>query len=212
MKQPRQSSRLKRLLFVLVGSILIYFAAFVAVIHHTGTIDSAAESDVIIVLGAGLLRDGRPGWALTRRSLHGADLWQAGMAPFVLCAGGKADDYPRSEAAACREVLLQRGLPSRAILLEDRSRSTEENAIFSRRILDELSFADAILVSDSYHMLRASWLFQMQGIESTSSPVPASRIRHRLSYPYSLLREILAFHWQFLKEVFQIPLTHLNGV
>ncbi|MCY3781820.1 MAG: YdcF family protein [Chloroflexi bacterium] len=208
----RRASRVKRILLFLICGFLLYFLGFIAVIHHNGTLDSAEESDVIIVLGAGLLRDGRPGWALTRRSLHGADLWRQGIAPYVLCAGGKAESYPRSEAAACREVLLSSGLPAGVIILEEKSRSTEENAIFSKRLMIDEGFADAVLVSDSYHMLRASWLFQLQGIETTSSPVPASRIRSPLSYPASLLREFFAFHWQFLKEVFQIPLTHLNGV
>lgn len=212
MKQRKRASLLKRVMLVLISAFLLYFLIFIAVIHHTGTIDTAKESDVIIVLGAGLLRDGRPGWALTRRSLQGAELWQKGIAPNVLCAGGQAESYPRSEAAACREVLLARGLPARAIILEEQSRSTEENAIFSRRIMIEQGFKDAILVSDSYHMLRAGWLFQLQGIETTSSPAPANRIRQPLSYPVSLLREFVAFHWHFTKETFQIPLTHLNGV
>ena len=212
MEQRRISSLLKRALLFLICAFLLYFVIFIAVIHHTGTIDTAKESDVIIVLGAGLLRDGRPGWALTRRSLQGADLWRKGMASYVLCTGGQAETYPRSEAAACRELLLTAGLPTGAILMEEQSRSTEENAIFSRGILDEMEFDDVLLVSDSYHMLRATWLFQLQGINSTSSPVPSNRIRDPLSYPYSLLREFLAFHWHFLKEAFHIPLTHLNSV
>ena len=213
MKQRPRASGLKRIVLFVFGALLLYFLGFIAVIHHTGTIDTASqESDVIIVLGAGLLRDGRPGWALTRRSLQGADLWNNGLAPYILCAGGKAEAYPRSEAAACREILLARAVPDRAILLEERSHSTEENAIYSREIMLDRGFQDAVLVSDSYHMLRAGWLFHLQGIETTGSPVPASRIRHPLSYPVSILREFLAFHWHFLKEVLQIPLTHLNGV
>ena len=212
MKPGRKRSLVKRIVLYLSSAFLLYLVVFNSAIHHRGTIDTATESDVIIVLGAGLLRDGRPGWALTRRSLHGANLWHAGLAPYVICSGGQAESYPRSEAAACRDILLASDLPSDAILLEEASRSTEENAIFSGRILDEMGFADAILVSDSYHMLRAGWLFQLQGIDATGSPVPANRIRDPLSYPLSLLREFLAFHWQFLKEVFGIPLTHLSGI
>ncbi len=202
----------KRPLLLLVLGALLYCVAFIATIHHTGTQDTTQESDVIIVLGAGLLRDGRPGWALTRRSRQAADLWHAGIAPYVICTGGQAESYPRSEASACREILLAKGVATGAILMEEHSRSTEENALFSRRIFDEIGFDDAVLVSDSYHMLRASWLFQQQGIKSTNSPVPAHHIRHPLSYPHSLIREFLAFHWHLLKEVLQIPLTHLSGI
>ena len=61
-----------------------------------------------------------------------------------------------------------------AILIENNSRSTEENAIYSRQILDELGYDSAILVSDSYHILRAEWLFRDQGITAYTSPIPAS--------------------------------------
>ncbi len=190
----------------------LYFIAFVSAAHIVGTIDTTQEADAIIVLGAGLLRDGRPGWALTRRSLQAADLWRAGIAPYIICTGGQAESYPRSEAAACREILLAAQVPARAILLEGQSRSTEENAIYSRRIMDGKGITDVVLVSDSYHMLRASWLFQLQGIATYRSPVQAQRIRSPLSYPFSLNREFVAFNWQLVKETFQIPVTHLKGI
>ncbi len=211
-KHRRIASLIKRFFMLIICGFLLYFLAFIAAIHHTGTIDTTQDSDVIIVLGAGLLRDGRPGWALTRRSRQAAELWQRGTAPLVLCTGGQAESHPRSEAAACRDILLASGVPAAVILLEDRSRSTEENAIYSRRIFAEIGAADAVLVSDSYHMLRARWLFQLQGIDTASSPVPADRIRNPLSYPPSLLREFLAFHWHLLKEALHIPLTHVSGI
>ena len=203
---------LKRGLLLLSIAALLYCVLFIAAIHFAGKVDSATESDVIIVLGAGLRSDGRPGWALTRRSLQGAQLWQQGLASKLLCSGGKADSYPRSEAAACREVLMRQGVPASAILLEEQSRSTEENAIYSRRILQDAGLESVILVSDSYHMLRAGWLFGRVGISTTASPVPASRIRDTRSYRFSLLREFLAFHWHFFKHALTMPLRHIGGL
>ncbi len=208
---PRMSRRL-RICLLLIAAALLYFSAFIAVIHLSGSVDSAAEADVIIALGAGLRRDGRPGPALTRRSQQAAALWREGFAPRVLCTGGQAENYPRTEASACREILLAQGLPTAAILLEERSRSTEENAIYSRQVLDELGLTSIVLVSDSYHMLRAGWLFRQRGFEPYVSPVPASRMRQPLDYPRALLREFLAFHWQFFKQIFQIPVTHVSGI
>jgi len=130
----------------------------------------------------------------------------------VLCTGAQAAGYPRSEAAACRDILIRAGLPASAILMEESSRSTEENAIQSRRILEGLGLSRVVLVSDSYHMLRARWMLQQQGIAPFTSPLPASRIQHPLFYPYSLLREWVAFHWHLLKEALHIPVTHLDGL
>ncbi|MCY4019446.1 MAG: YdcF family protein [Chloroflexi bacterium] len=202
----------KRVILFCLLAAMLYFAAFLTAIHIAGRQDSRSPADVIIVLGAGLRPDGRPGPALTRRSLQAADLWREGIAPAVICAGGQAESFPRSEADACREILRMRDLPQSAILLEDKSRSTEENALFSSQVMRKRGWTSAVLVSDSYHMLRAVWLFTQQGVEVYASPVPAERIHHRYSYPHSLLREFLAFHWQILKEALNLPVTHLSGL
>ncbi|MDE2748455.1 MAG: YdcF family protein [Chloroflexota bacterium] len=204
--------RIKRFLLFIILAALLYFIGFIAAVHVTGLQDETESADIIIVLGAGLRDDGRPGPALTRRSRQGANLWHQGVAPLVLCTGGRSEYYPRTEAAACREILFGAGLPAGAILTEKRSRSTEENAIYSRHILDDMRLARAVLVSDSYHMLRARWLFQLQGIEVMTSPVSRNRIRGALVYPLSLAREFIAFNWQIFKEVFQLPVTHIQGI
>jgi len=203
---------MKRLALFIILTSLLYFAVFISAVHFTGLQDNAESADIIIVLGAGLREDGRPGPALTRRTRHAAALWHEGIAPLVLCAGGQSEYYPRTEAAACREILIASGLPEGAVLTEERSRSTEENAIYSERLLDDLGLSRIVLVSDSYHMLRAGWLFNGRDLETFASPAPADRIRGRLVYPYSLAREFLAFNWQLFKELFNIPLTHISGI
>ncbi|MCY3833755.1 MAG: YdcF family protein [Chloroflexi bacterium] len=210
--KTKTGGRVKRLLLFLLAFALLYFIGFASIVYIVGEQDGTEAADIIIVLGSGLRDDGRPGPALTRRSRHGAELWHRGVAPLILCAGGQSEYYPRTEADACREILLGAGIPTEAILLEERSRSTEENAIFSRRLLDERRLAPVVLITDSYHMLRARWLFGMQGIETYASPVPAGRIRDPRVLPYSLAREFIAYHWQLFKEVFQIPVTHIRGI
>ena len=141
-----------------------------------------------------------------------AGLWREGIAPLVLCTGGQSEYYPRTEADACREILLGAGLPAEAILVEERSRSTEENAIYSKRILDEGRLSRVVLVSDASHMLRARWLFHKQGIDTYASPVPTNRIRDARVYPLALIREFIAFNWQLFKDAFNIPWTHVRGI
>ena len=193
---------------LLVGWLLLCLL-LVGMIHHFGTVDRSRPADVIVVLGAGLRPDGQPGWALTRRSMQGADRWKAGYAPYVLCTGGQAPSQWRSEAAACRELLLNAGVPDEAILLEERSRSTEENAINSRAILDNRGWNRVLLVSDSYHMFRASVLFQVQGFEVSRSPVSPERINYQSFYYYSIAREIAALHFYAIKEILRLPVTYL---
>jgi uncharacterized SAM-binding protein YcdF (DUF218 family) len=215
MADPVKNKRRRRfrrvLLFLCIGGLL-YFCSFITAIHLVGATDRTEEVDMIIVLGAGLRRDGRPAWALTRRSEMAADLWQDGIAPMVLCTGAQADGYPRSEASACREVLMRQGVPDSVIILEEQSRSTEENAIYSSQILNDRELSSVVLVSDSYHMLRSEWIFRDMGVIAYTSPVSASRIHQPLFYVYSLAREFVAFHWYVVKKVFNIPVTHIYGV
>lgn len=211
-QKRRLAHRIKRFLLLGIAALVLYLLGFVLAAYFVGEQDSAEPSDIIIVLGSGLREDGRPGPALLRRSRHGAALWHEGFAPLILCTGGQSEYYPRTEAAACREILLTAGLPDEAILLKERSRSTEENAIYSKQLLDELGLSQVVLVSDSFHMLRARWLFQKQGIEPYASPVPADRLRDMRVYPAAIIREFVAFNWQLFKDLFGIPWTHIRGI
>ena len=210
-KSKRRKWFKRLIIWTFIGGLL-YFCSFITAIHIVGSIDHAENADVIIVLGAGLRRDGRPGWALTRRGQLAAELWKDGIAPNILCTGAQADGYPRSEAEACRDVVMREGVPESVIWLEDQSRSTEENAINSTQILTNRGLSSVVLVSDSYHMLRGEWIFRDMGLEAYTSPVPASRINYPLFYPYSLLREFVAFHWYEIKKLFNIPVTHVYGI
>ena len=212
MQKKRFRYRVIRLTLLGLLALILYLVGFAFAAYVIGEQDTTESSDVIIVLGSGLRKDGKPGPALTRRTRHGAELWHEGAASLVLCTGGQSEYYPRTEASACREILLASGLPSDAILMEQQSRSTEENAIYSKRILDDRRLSRVILVSDSYHMLRARWLFRAQDIQTFASPVKSDRIRDPRAYPFSLAREFIAFNWQIFKEIFNIPWTHVRGI
>ena len=56
------------------------------------------------------------------------------------------------------------GVPASAILLEDKSRNTREDAQFTKELLAEHGFSKILLVTSAMHMPRALALFQAQGI------------------------------------------------
>jgi len=171
-----------------------------------GNQSDAQPSDVIIVLGAGLKPDGNPGDALYRRSVWAVQAYQAGLAPAILCTGGKTSARPRSEAEACRELIINEGVPAEAVFVEDQSRSTEENAINAQAIMSEQGWVTAIVVTDSFHMLRADWIFTSYGISHTRYPVPRSWVRWNW-YGAGAAREIIAMHWFLVKEALNLPQT-----
>lgn len=113
--------------------------------------------DAIVVLGCPVAPDGRPTRTLARRAALGVSLFERGRAPRVVFSGGVTRAGLSSEAAAAAEVARGLGLPESASILEDRSRSTEENARFVAELLGP--GARIVLATDGFHVMRARWIF-----------------------------------------------------
>jgi uncharacterized SAM-binding protein YcdF (DUF218 family) len=199
----------RRIVRILLAMLLVWMLVCVVVagvVYVYSRQDGAQQADVIVVLGAGLRRDGRPGPAIIRRGEHAAALYAEGYAPRLICSGGYAMARNRSEAEACREVLMAHGVPEDAILLEERSRSTEENALYTREIMDANGWGTALVVSDGYHLLRAGWIFAQEGVPVYLSPSADPPL---INHVTAVGREVLALHWQLFKTIFNIPSTYV---
>ena len=208
---PRPGKRLLRLLLGLAGVWGLLCLVLAGVVYGYGLTDRAARSDVIIVLGSGLNRNQTPGPSLRNRSEHAAALWREGYAPAIICAGGYARWATRSEADGCAEVLRENGVPDSAILLEERSRSTEENAAYAQEIMRQHGWQSALIVSDGYHLLRATWIFSQQGYAELSSS-PATDTPLFFNLILGIAREVVALHWQVVKTVLGLPFTFVPWV
>jgi uncharacterized SAM-binding protein YcdF (DUF218 family) len=153
---------------------------------------SPRSADAIVVLGARVLEDGTPSSALTARTEHGARLYREGVAPLLLITGGSVG-HPRPEAEVAAELARRFGVPDRALLLERQSRSTIENATLSAPLLRDRGAGRIALVTDPYHLFRATRCFWREGFEVLPAPTDLSlrnlRWNDRL---YWLAREALS--------------------
>lgn len=201
--------RWRRLILLALVLWLWVIFTLAVVIDAYGRVNRAQPADVIIVLGAGLRADNTPGPALIRRTTQAASLWKAGYAPVIICSGGKPGNRTRSEADACAELLRGDAIPDSAIILEDQSRSTEENTFESREIMQANGWLTAIVVSDNYHLFRAYRLFRNASLLITTSPATSPDPATYLTF---LGREIVAFHWQLFKEAFNLPITYVQSI
>lgn len=144
---------------------------------HTPLLPDVGEKlDAIVVLGGGIMDKGtlRPTIELSAesrlRTLCGADLYQQGYAPKLLVTGGDTRIFgsgPR-EAVAMKAWAIRLGVPAEAIVTEDRSRTTYENAVLSKEILGDRT--SILLVTSANHVPRATALFMKQGFRVTPSP------------------------------------------
>ena len=201
--------RLVRALLIFFGAWFIFCIILMGVVYFYGRVDRAQPEDVMIVLGTGLNRNLTPSAVMIRRARHAADLWKAGYAPEIICSGGHTTSPDKSEAQGCAQVLIASGVPSADILLEQQSLSTEQNAVYSQQIMAAHGWKTALVVSDGFHLLRATWIFSQHGIPITTSPCAPPQIHLLL---LSLVREVVALHWQVFKTVFNLPITYVPWV
>jgi uncharacterized SAM-binding protein YcdF (DUF218 family) len=142
-------------------------------IWDIGNHDDRRPSDAIVVLGAAQY-NGRPSAILKARLDHAIDLYQSGLAPYLVVTGGKAEGDRTTEAASARTYALSKGVPDRAILVEDKGRTTLESLRGVAGILRDHHLETATFVSDRTHMLRVLRIARDQGITSFGSPTPTS--------------------------------------
>ncbi len=90
-----------------------------------------------------------------RVAAHAADLFHAGLAPWILFSGARGrmtEDWPETEAVAMARVAREHGVPPANILVEDRATNTGENIRFSRDLLaaSGIAISTAIVVQKPY--------------------------------------------------------------
>ncbi len=113
--------------------------------------DEMKPADVIVVLAG----------EETERVEYGVKLFKDGWArkdKMVLAGGPLVWKY--TWASLMKEHAMYLGVPKKAILLEDKSRNTEEDARFTKEILNKYGYKSCILVTSPYHSRRATKIFR----------------------------------------------------
>ena len=119
----------------------------------------------VVVLGCQVFPDGHPSLMLRGRIQAAYRYLTDHPEAVCIASGGQNGSEPVSEAQCIRDTLVSMGLAPERILLEDRSRSTEENLAFSARLIAERGLPTAVAVaSDNFHQLRAAIWAQRSGL------------------------------------------------
>jgi len=131
--------------------------------------DEPEKADVIFL----------PGGSHPEQPEYASELYHRGCAKWLIPSGGvsvKRDKWPgvrskadiyngdyRSDCEFFTDVLLKNGVPASAIIREDQSGHTRDNAFLSRKIVDERGVAvkTAMIVCKAFHARRCLMLYQM---------------------------------------------------
>jgi uncharacterized SAM-binding protein YcdF (DUF218 family) len=89
----------------------------------------------------------------------------------VVLSGGEGTMVVEQEAEYERALLIELGVPAARIVLEDRSRNTYENAVFSREAAKPHPGETWLLVTSAVHMPRAVGCFRHAGWQIVPYPV-----------------------------------------
>lgn len=149
LKTPSAGAVLRKRWFlgISIGAIVALLVAVLACClfpQQVLTVDRGpVTADAIVVLGGGF----------QKRAERAAELFKQGEAPEILVSG-------RGDCAYNKRLLEQEGLTSAAIVLEDKSRTTRENAEFSIPLLRQMGAHRVIIVTSWYHSRRALACFE----------------------------------------------------
>ena len=173
---------------------------------YTGT----DRADAIVVLGGGTVTKSLPRPMVEvngagDRIIYAAELYRQGLADRILLGGSYipwrdgevlTENGVSSPASEMAELMTDSfGIPEDALLIQDRSVNTYEEAVEDAKILRENGLSKIILVSSATHMRRAVPLFEKQGLEVIPAPTDFSFSDQEWE---NLLRFDLETAWSFI--------------
>ncbi len=139
------------ILFLLLAGVFAYFCPQEILCVDSGKV----SADVIVVLGGGV----------RERPLRAVQLYRDHAASRIILSG-------YGDAEINRRLLIAYGVPANAIQVEDKSRTTHENAEFTVKLMRAGGLRNAILVTSWYHSRRALKCFEhvAPGLQFYSRP------------------------------------------
>jgi uncharacterized SAM-binding protein YcdF (DUF218 family) len=199
---------------VLVLAALLYWAAATPVVSSwlLWSLEDApplraeryadAPATAIVILSGDLQRDAAEyggdtvGGLTLERLRYGARLAKDTRLP-VLVSGGVLDE--RASLAALMKDALERDFGVKARWVEDRSRTTWENAELSAELLRRDGIGRVLLVTHAWHMRRSVLSFRPTGLEIVPAPTLAYapgplELEAFLPMPNSFRRSYFALH------------------
>lgn len=180
-------------LFILTGITLCLLCALIleGLILSSINDEHPKNIDYVLVLGAGI-KKGEPSRVLKERLNKAAAYIKTHPDSKTVVSGGLSDGENQTEAKVMGSYLKKKGIPSDAIIYENKATSTFENIKFSRDLMKAKLAPHKkqriLLISSNFHLHRAKLLAGELGIKAygQGSQIPLSVT------PQVHVREILA--------------------
>lgn len=151
------------LIFVGLTSIFILILVSIPQFSCQGVDEKKlTSSSYILILGAGLKNGNQLSYNLKSRLEKALQVLEINPNLTVIVSGGQGHDETISEAQVMKAYLMEHGVPENQIVMEDQSRSTYQNLVFSKAVLNQseelLQQKKVILVTQDFHIFRAKMI------------------------------------------------------
>ena len=187
------------LLAALAGLAAFWFAS-IGAIWLAGRRPALRHADAIVVLGAAQY-NGRPSPVFKARLDHALALFRQRWADRLIVTGGVGQGDTLSEGEVARRYAIENGVPDSLILVEREGATSAASIEAAAALMRQAGLASALLVSDSYHMLRLELLARRAGIRPYRAPAPEAPIE----------RDAATFRWYILRESLLLPAAAVLG-
>ncbi len=152
--------------YLFINLVIIYLIFIIMMYTLTSWINlvniKTKKLDYVVVLGAGLMGK-RVTPLLAARINRGIEVYRRNPGSKIIMSGGQGPDEEIPEAVAMAKYAEEKGVPKKDIIVEDKSKTTRENLIFSHKLMKPDSrFA---IVTNSYHVYRALVLAKRLGLQ-----------------------------------------------
>lgn len=141
------------------------------------------------------------------RTQEAVRLYERGWADTLIFSGAAQDKTGPSNAAVMRIEAIKEGVPASAILIEEYSETTKQNAVKTHELLEARQIESVILVTSAYHQRRA-------GLEFASRASDVNVLNHPVKQDkqWTDLWWLTAEGWYLaLGEFFKIIAFYLGG-
>lgn len=154
---------------VLAIGIGISGYAFGNIVSHGKT--AKLQTEYIIVLGC-VLRGDQPGIFLKQRLDTAYNYLVQNESSKAILSGGQGDNEQISEAQCMYNYLVDKGIDSDRLIIEDKSTSTKENFENTAKLLKSkgIQADELLIVTNEFHEYRASEFAKRSGFKASSYP------------------------------------------
>lgn len=177
-------------------SALLFFGFIAGQIYFYADASTVETADAAIVLGAAVWGE-KLSPVFKERVNHAVVLYREKRVKKIIFTGGQGNADEETEAETAAKYAVENGVAPADILLENKSRSTYENLLFSKSIADENDIKTVLLVSDPLHLKRSIEIARSLNYEAYPSPTPTTKYQS-FSSRFKFLSKEVYFYSRFL--------------